>query len=147
MTKKLKKPGVGFILLSLSLVFIIVAFILFLKTYAIFEYDTNRWAITASILAIWFLVFILVNSLFKGDNPFWIVLIYGIITFLLTFAVVKFISPCFAPIGIYFTVIMGNVEQILAGVPRALAGAACYLVSILLILVASFLPSMRKEHK
>ena len=144
---KMKKPGIGFILLSLSLVCVIVAFVLYLKTYSIFEYDTNRWGISCTILAIWFLLFININGLFKGEKPFWTSIIYGVVISLLVVAVTQFINPCLAPMGIYFTVIMGNVEQILAGVPRAIAGAVFYVVAIVLILVSSFLPLNRKERE
>lgn len=144
---KLKKPSLGFILIAISFVCTVVAFILFLSTYDVFSYELNRWALTCSVLAIWGLLFLGVNTLIKGENPVWTFIIYAVIVFLLTYAVIQFIKPCLSPIGIYFTVKnMGDTATNEIGVPRALITTGFYLVSIICCTISSFVKSTNSKE-
>lgn len=143
---KIRKPGISFIFVALTLIFTIVSFSLFISTYNVFSYEINRWAVTGFVLSIWGLVFLLVNMLFKGESPFWTMFIYPIVIFLLTYAVLQFIKPCLSPIGIYFTVKnMGDTATNAIGVPRALATTVFTVISILLCAVAGGFSKAKKE--
>ena len=59
---KMKKPTITTYLLIVSLITLVCAFIFFLSTYEVFSYEINRWSVSCSILATWFLGFNIVNS-------------------------------------------------------------------------------------
>lgn len=147
MIKLKNKPFVGFYCMAVAFVLTFVAFIIFLEVYGIFGYATNRWAIFLSFAALWFTAFIIVNSLFVGEKPFWVSLLYVAICVALTFAAILFIQPCLAPMGIYFTVgNMGDVEANAAGVPRAIAATALYVVALVSMVVAAFVPAVKMNE-
>ena len=145
---KLKKPSIGWILLIIAFISSIVSLILFISTYNVFKYELNRWAFTCLILSIWGIGFLLVNGLIKGEYPFWQGVIYPLLAFLLTFSLIEFINPCLSPIGIYFTVHnMGDTATNDIGVPRSLITCAFYGISIISVLIASFMKPKKEETK
>lgn len=144
---KLKLPHVGFILIALAFILTLAAFILTFIVYRIFGYNLNRWLIFLSVAALWLTAFLLVNSLFAGDNPFWTHLLYGAICIALTFSAILFIQPVLAPMGVYFTVAMGDVETNAAGVPRAIVAVALYVAALFLTVAASFFRTTRDKRE
>ncbi len=145
---KLKKPSIGWYFLLASFLCCIVAFALFLSTYSVFRYETNRWAVSCMILSIWGLLFLLVNTLWKGDYPSFCNVIYGVVTFLILFAFTQFINPCLSPIGIYFTVHnMGDVATNAIGVPRAIIASVFFILATCCTMIAAFLSPVRKEKE
>lgn len=140
----LKSLHVGFFFTLLSLILSIVALVLFVITYNIFGYNLNRWVFLMTFMSIWLMGFVTVNTIFNGEQPFWVSYLYVIVTTLLVFSLVQFINPCLSPIGVYFTVNMGDVETNALGVPRAIATAVFYVLAIIFNLIASFLPSVSK---
>ena len=144
---KLNKIKSGFITMLISLTFSIAAFIMFLSTYQVFRYEINRWTFSCIIIAMWLMIFLLINSLIKGDKPFWTSALNMVIVFLLTYSFLEFINPCLSPIGIYFTVHnMGDTATNAIGVPRSLICAGCYLISIIMSIVSSFLTFSSKKE-
>ncbi|MCH5157128.1 MAG: hypothetical protein J1G02_04555 [Clostridiales bacterium] len=140
--RQIRIPFLGLSILSVSWICTLVAFIMSFKVYKIFGYATNRWAVFLSFAALWLITFLMVNSLFAGEKPFWADLLYVAVCVALTFAAILFIQPCLAPMGIYFTVgNMGDVEANAAGVPRAIATVALYIVALLGMLIAAFVPA------
>ena len=141
--RQFKVPFLGLSILSVSWLCTLVAFIMSFKVYNIFGYATNRWAVFLSFASLWLIAFLIVNSLFAGEKPFWADFLYVAVCVALTFAAILFIQPCLAPMGIYFTVgNMGDVEANAAGVPRAIATVALYVVALIHMLVAAFVPSV-----
>ena len=146
--REFKIPFVGFFLMAVALILTFVAFIMSFKVYTIFGYATNRWAVTLSFAALWLTAFLIANSLIAGEKPFVISLFYVAVCMMLTFAAIMFIQPCLAPMGIYFTVgNMGDVEANAAGVPRAIATVALYVVALLHMVVAAFFPAVIVKEK
>ena len=142
----IKKPSLGFGLLAACCVLAIVGFALYFATFNALGYSQDYWVIAMNVIALWSLLCLLANGLFAGNKPFFMDAFYAIAVFALVFATVKFLSPCLSPIGIYFTVHnMGDVEANAIGVPRAIAGVASYLLSIVCIIVASFVNLSKKE--
>lgn len=137
-TKNNVKLGAGFVLTSISFILTIVGFILYFTAINAMEYEADRFVIALTIMALWSLIFLIVNSLFKNDNPFWTSIFYIVITFTLFLGFSFFLSSFLSPIGVYFTVNMGDMEKYALGVPRCLAGVACYVLAIITNVVSSF---------
>ena len=135
---KLNKPSIGFILLSIATIFTVVGFILYFSTFSVFNYQQSKITIACTIIALWSMISLIINSLFANDKPTLFNIFFLINVFALAFAFSYFLIPCLSPIGIYFTVNMGDMETYALGVPRCLAGCAFYVISILLNIVASF---------
>lgn len=145
---KFKRLNVGFYITLLSFISAVVSLIMFMATYSVFKYSFNRWVFFMTFLSIWAMGFMLVNTFLVGDKPFWVSYVYVLISVMLVLSLVKFINPCLSPIGIYFTVHnMGDVETNAIGVPYSLVTAGFYLVAIISNLVASFLPSVKKDKR
>ena len=138
MKLKIKIPGIGFILLFLSLIFTFVGFILYFRTFSIFHYLESRVTIATTIIAILGTLFLLVNSLISEDKPYHLNVLYIINVVALLFAFAYFLIPCLSPIGIYFTVNMGDMETYALGVPRCIAGCVFYVLATVFNVVASF---------
>lgn len=143
---KLKKPSLGFWFISAGFVLSIVAFALYFATYNALGYSQDYWVIAMMVIALWSFVCLLVNGLLMGNKPFFMDVFYALAAFALVFATIKFLTPCLSPIGIYFTVHnMGDVEANAIGVPRAIAGVVFYLLSVICVIVASFVNLFKKE--
>ena len=143
---KIKKPSIGFWLVTASFLLSIVAFVLYFMTYSALGYNQEYWVIAMMIFAFWSFACLLVNGILVGNKPFFMDVFYALATFALVFATIKFITPCLSPIGIYFTVHnMGDVEANAIGVPRAIAGVVLYLLAIVCVVVASFMNLSKKE--
>lgn len=142
----IKKPSLGFWLLTAALILAIVAFALYFATYSALGYSQDYWVIAMMVIAFWGFACLLVNGLLMGNKPFFMDVFYAIAVFALVFATIKFITPCLSPIGIYFTVHnMGDVEANAIGVPRAIAGVVFYVLSVVCVIVASFVNLFKKE--
>ena len=136
---KIKKPSLGYWLLTASFLLSIVAFVLYFMTYDALGYSQDYWVIAMMVIALWSLICLRFNGLLAGNKPFFMDVFYVLAAFALVFATIKFITPCLSPIAIYFTVHnMGDVEANAIGVPRAIAGAVFYLLAIVCVVVASF---------
>ena len=138
MKLKLRIPGVGFILLALAFIFTIVGFVLYFQTFDIFHYQQSKITIATTIISLWGMLFLIINALFKGDNPDAFNVFYLINAFALVFAFSYFLIPCLSPIGIYFTVNMGDMETYALGVPRCITGCVFYVLAMILNVCASF---------
>jgi hypothetical protein len=139
----IQKPRAGFYVTAAALVLSIVGFVLYFKAFEALGYNDDRWVIALTVIAFWSMAFLTVNALFAGDSPFWSCVFYVIIVFALLIALAKFLSACLSPIGIYFTVNMGDMAAYAQGVPRCIAGVACYAVAAICIVVASFMKPTR----
>lgn len=145
---KIKKPSLGFWLLTAGLVLSIVAFVLYFMTYSALGYNQDYWVIAMMVIAYWSFACLLVNGLLAGNKPFFMDIFFAITAFALVFATIKFLTPCLSPIGIYFTVHnMGDVEANAIGVPRAIAGVVFYVLSVVCVVVASFVNLFKKEAR
>lgn len=143
---KIKKPAIGFWLISAGLILSIVAFALYFATYDALGYNQDYWVIAMMVIAFWGFVCLIVNGLLVGNKPFFMDIFFVLVAFALVFATIKFLTPCLSPIGIYFTVHnMGDVEANAIGVPRAIAGVVFYLLSVVCVIVASFMNFFKKE--
>ncbi len=135
---KLNKPRAGFYLLASAFVLVIGGFVLYFGAFDALSYSDDRWVIALTVIAFWSMAFLLVNSVLAGDKPFWTGVFYVIIVFALMFAFARFLSACLSPIGIYFTVTMGDMEAYALGVPRCIAGVICYVLATVCTIVAAF---------
>lgn len=143
---KMKRLGVGFYFAAVSLIFTAAALAMFLRTYNVFGYVINRWALFMTLLTLWCLLFRTMNTLFVGEKPFWASYVHVLVSLFLVFSLLLVIKPCLSPIGIYFTVHnMGDVETNAIGVPASIVTAACYLLAIVCNLIAAFSSSERKK--
>lgn len=131
-------PSVGFYLLAVSFVTLIVGYILSFATFNAFGYTLNRFVIIFPIFAMIITILNLVTSFLDERRPFWASILdlgYSSLT-LLSFA--HLLIPFLTPIGIYFTVNMGDMETYAIGVPKCITGCVFYLVSTILFVAASF---------
>ena len=131
-------PCVGFYLLILSLITLIVAYILSFATFNAFSYDVNKFVIVLPIFAAIIIVLEIAMSFIDKDKPFWtrgIDLLYAVFVI---FAFANLLIPFLTPIGIYFTVNMGDTETYAIAIPRCIAGCVFYVVSAITFVVASF---------
>lgn len=136
---KLHLPGVGFYIALGSLVFTIVAFILYGMTFDAFHYDPDKWVTALLVIAIWCFVCIFAGVIFSGNNANWTGIMYYVAAFALTLALIKFLTPCLSPIGIYFTVHnMGDVEANAVGVPRSIVTIVMFVLAIVSLIVSAF---------
>ncbi len=141
---KVKGLRIGFYLLVVALATAIAGLVLFLQTYEIFGYKMEKWGISLTVLGAWLIAALVANAFYGGNNPKWSWVFYGVAIAFLVVAMIMFITPVLSPIGIYFTVNnMGDVEANALGVPRSIAAAACYVVSALCIIVASFTKTVK----
>jgi len=143
---KLNKPSVGFILLACSLVFTIVAFILYNSTFNVFNYQPSNQVIAYTIIALWGILFLLINSLLAGNKPVLGSIFYLINCFALLFAFSYLLIPCLSQIAVFFTVNMGDMETYALGVPRCIAGCVFFVLALLCNIVSSFF-NVVKEPK
>ncbi len=143
--KKIKKPSVGFYLSLASLVFAIVACVLYFLTYDALHF-TDRWVTALTFIGLWSLVFLTVSALVTGNKPFYVDIFYVIAAFTLTVAALKFLVPCLSPIGIYYTVTMGDMESYAVGVPRCIACCVFFVVSVVCLIVSAFFRISKKEE-
>jgi hypothetical protein len=133
-----EKLNVGFFLAVFALIFTVLAGVLFYRTYTVFGYVLNRWVFTLTLLSAWGLLMSLVNAVAVGERPYWFTFIHVFISFFLMMALILFIKPCLSPIGIYFTVNMGDVETNAVGVPLSLEAAGAYALAFFCNLLVAF---------
>ncbi|MCH5350966.1 MAG: hypothetical protein J1F39_03245 [Clostridiales bacterium] len=144
---KIKQPRAGFILLAVTLVFAIASFIMYSATFDAFHFVGDKWVVALMVIAIWSIVALLVNSLISGDKPLFVDALYIIAMFAIVIALIKFLTPCLSPIGIYFTVHnMGDVEANAIGVPRSIAGIVLFVLTVILLIVSAFFMRSKKEY-
>lgn len=134
----IKMPRTGFCLLVASVILSIVGFTLYFGAFDALSFSNDKWVIALNVIAFWSLAFLIVNSIFAGDKPAWTGVFYIIAVVTLLVATARFLMACLSPIAIYFTVNMGNMEAYAIGVPRCIAGVACYFVAVVCITVSAF---------
>lgn len=128
------------ILIVLSLVGSIYAFIMHNLTFDAFNYNVDYWVIALTIIAVWSIIMLLVQRIWFKDTVLLFDIFYLIAAFSLFLGALLFLKPCLSPIGIYFTVNnMGDVEANALGVPRCISTMIGYGASLLCLIVASFL--------
>jgi len=135
-----------FWLLISSLIMIIVGFCLYFLTFNVFHYNQDRYVISLTIIAIWCVVLSILNMLLI-KKPLNLDLFNLITPFALMIAMGKFLIPCLSPIGIYFTVNMGDMATYALGVPRCISGVAFYILAITLNVISSFFSIKEREVK
>ena len=144
---KIKKAGVGFYLLILSFVFGILGLIWYESTYSILRFTDDRLSIAMTIISLWLIGFLIADTLLTGNNPFFSRIFYGLAVFMLTYSLLRLLTPCLTPIGIYFTVgNMGDVETNKIAVPKSILATVFYAVSIIALLICGILGTIRKER-
>lgn len=144
--KTVKNLGSGFYLLVITLLFTIAAFIMHLSTFEAFHYELDRYVISLLIIVFWCLICVIISSLFNHKESKILDILYLLAIFALTIGFIKFIIPCISPIGIYFTVNnMGDVEANAIGVPRCLITSGLFLISIITLIISSFLKKRKEE--
>lgn len=141
---KIKKPGIGFMLLGVALIFAIVAFAMYFSTYDVGGYTINRWAAMYTALSLWCLVFLEVNILFFGDKPFWTYIIYALTAFMLVYSLLLLIQPCLTPIGFVFgagDLNMGDsaLNEVVAN--KSIVTAVFYVLAAFYTIAAAFMPA------
>ncbi|MCH5162810.1 MAG: hypothetical protein J1G38_04905 [Clostridiales bacterium] len=144
---KFKKPSVGFYLLVASTVLAIAAFVMYSLTYDALTYASDKWVIASMVIAFWCLGCLMLTSVISGNGAKITDVFYWLGVMSLTLALFKFITPCLSPIGVYFTVNMGNMEAYSIGVPRGIAGAVLYVLSVLSLIVSAFFSPTVSEKK
>lgn len=136
---KIRKPGAGFYLLSVSLLLSIAAFIMYSLTYDALGYASDKWVIASMVIAFWCFGCLLLMALLSANAPKITDVFYWVAVIALTLATFKFLIPCLSPIGIYFTVHnMGDVEANAIGVPRSIVGIILFVLAIVVLIVAAF---------
>ena len=143
---KLKVPRTGFYLLLSATVLSAVAFGLYFGAFDALSFGDDKWVIALTVFSFWSMAVLMVNSLFAGDEPSWTGVFYVITVMALLVSMARLLMACLSPIGIYFTVNMGNMEAYALGVPRCIAGVACYLVATICVAVSAFF-SPTKERR
>lgn len=145
---KLKVPRTGFYLLLGATVLSIVAFGLYFGAFDALSYSMDKWVVALTVLAFWSMAFLMINAIFAGDNPAWTGVFYIIAVMTLLVSMARLLMACLSPIGIYFTVNMGDMEAYALGVPRCIAGVACYVVATICISVSAFFcPAKERRNR
>ena len=137
--KTKRVPFVGFYLLLGALGTLIAAFVLAGQTFRGYSYDLDRYLLVLSIFAIWVLVIQLVMSFVDRNKPKWTQALDLAYCVMVVFCFAKLLIPFLSPIGIYFTVNMGDMETYAYVVPRCIAGCVLYVLSCAFFIAASFL--------
>lgn len=131
-------PFVGFYLLIISLLLLVIAYFISISTFQAFGYDTDRFVIVLPLFAMWIIIVQAIMSFIDKDKPLWTHAIDLLYCVFVIFTFARLLIPFLTPIGIYFTVNMGDMETYAVGVPRCLAGCVLYIVSCLFFIAASF---------
>lgn len=135
----------SFWVVCFSFVALIAAFVMHFLTFSALHYQTDRWVIALSIIALWSEAMLLFEKI-SGKKFFAFDIFLPVAVIAATLALFKFLIPCLSPIGIYFTVHnMGDVEANAIGVPRSIACIVLYVLSIIAIVPPSF-ESRLKEN-
>jgi hypothetical protein len=136
---KIKRiPHIGFYLLIASLVCLIVAYILSIATFNAFSYDVNKFVLVLPIFASIIIILEIAMSFIDKDKPFWTRGIDLLFSVFVIFAFANLLIPFLTPIGIYFTVNMGDTETYAIAIPRCIAGCIFYVVSAIIFVASSF---------
>ena len=145
---KIKKAGVGFYFLVVSFIFGLLGFIYYLITFSIFRYSDDRLSIAMTVISLWLIGFLIVDTLFSGENPKFSWVFYALAIFMLTYSLLRLLTPCISPIAIHMTVgNMGDVKTNKVAVPKALLATVFYVISIVTLLVGGIFGTTRKERK
>ena len=135
---KLKKPSLGFYFLISSLVFTIIGFILYFRTFSIFSYQQSKQVIIYVIIALWGTLYLIINNLFFGEKPYIGNLFYFSNCFSLLLSFTYLLVPCLSQIAVFFTVNMGDMETYALGVPRCIAGCIFFVLAAILNVVSAY---------
>ena len=136
---KIKRiPHIGFYLLIVSLICLIVAYFLSFATFNAFSYDVNKFVLVLPIFASIIIILEIAMSFIDKDKPFWTRGIDLLFCVFVIFAFANLLIPFLTPIGIYFTVNMGDTETYAIAIPRCIAGCVFYVVSAIIFVASSF---------
>ena len=131
-------PFVGFYLYIVAFVILLVAYILALTTFSAYSLSPDRFVVIFPLFAMWIIIVQVVMSFIDEDKPFWLNTIDLLFCFLVLFAFGRLLIPFLTPIGIYFTVNMGDLETYAIVVPRCIAGCVLFAVSCIVFITGSF---------
>ncbi len=140
-------PFVGFYLYVASFIVLLVAYIIALSTFNAYSLSPDRFVIIFPLFAMWIIVVQIVMSFVDKNKPAWFNAIDLLFCFLVLFAFGKLLIPFLTPIGIYFTVNMGDMETYAIVVPRCIAGCVLFVVSSLLFVVGSFFKIVKRKEE
>ncbi len=145
--KSIPIPGVGSILQLLSLILLVVGFIFYFACWSAFGYGQDRFVIAFTILAIWVSILMLATDFFDAKRPIWVASIGLVYCFFVLFSFGRILAPCISPIGILFTVNMGDMETYAIGVPRCFVSIGGYLLSALFFVASSFFGGFQHQEE
>ena len=131
-------PFVGFYLYVVSFIVLLVAFIISLSTFKAFNQTPDRFVVIFPIFAMWIILIEIAMSFVDKHKPVWFNAIDLLFCFFVLFAFGKLLIPFLTPIGIYYTVNMGDLETYAIVVPRCITGCVLFVVSALLFVAGSF---------
>ena len=145
---KNKRISAGFYFLITASVFAILGVAFYGVAYSIFEYAYDRLALSLTIVSVWLIGFLLIDAIFTRDNPKFSMTFYALAFFMLTYSVIRFITPCLTPIGIIFTVgNMGDYAKTAAATNYCLFATGFYIVSLHFLFVGTILGTTRNARK
>lgn len=146
--KKLPIPFVGFGLYFVSFVLLLVAYIIAILAFTGFNLPVDRFVLIFPIFGMVIILAQLVVSMLDENKPLWFDGINVLFCFLVLFSFARLLIPFLTPIGIYFTVNMGDVETYAIVVPRCITGCILFAVSCLFFIAANFFKvTYKKEAK
>ena len=146
--KNKKLPWIGLYFYAVSLIVLIVAYIIALSTFKAYNEAPDRFVIIFPLFAMYIIIAEVVMSFLDKDKPVWFSLIDLAYCFLVLFSFAKLLIPLLTPIGIYFTVNMGDMETYAVVVPRCITGCVLFAVSGALFVIGSFFKIVKiKEAK
>lgn len=140
------RPGAGTILLLASLVLLCVGFGFYFACFDALGYQQDRFVIAFSIIAMWIILALIVTDYIDAERPIYVTAVGLFYCFLVLFAFSRVLIPCLSPIGILFTVNMGDKEAFALGVPRCFASCGCYALSALTFLLSYFFRGFQRKE-
>ena len=131
-------PFVGFYLYVLSLVLLIVGYVISMSAFQAFSLDVDRFVLIFPIFAMWIIIVQVVMSFVDVNKPLWMGAADLLFCFLVLFAFGRVLIPFLTPIGIYFTVNMGDVATYAIAIPRCITGCVFLIASCIFFIAGNF---------
>ena len=136
---KIKRiPFIGFYFYAASFIVLLIAFIFALSAFNGFNLSPDRFVVVFPLFAMWIILIEVVMAFVDKNKPAWFHAIDILFCFFVLFAFGKLLIPFLTPIGILYTVNMGDVEIYKIVVPRCLAGCVLFVISTVFFIAGSF---------